>query len=674
MPRLISKDRIELFFEKVDYLLTEQRVKVNVTQGANYSAYSHTWKKIMNLGVKATDTIDPIAKGLNYHELSHILYSAAAAGDHAVWNALEDGRIENIFVRRFPPAKGYFEKAVFDIILSKPKPEPEDFILLYPRRLYLSRPYHLAFEKVFETLYGPERTKRAKEIMDEFLLIEGKPEHTQKQKDLVDELSKLLGKNQVSNWNFSVRRVRTSKDPDDPNAVPEVEDASEQMEDIKEQMDEEEDEPEKDLDQAFGEPETEQEPEAERPEDGEDQGDLEPADIESEPEEGEDQEGEGEGKGDGESKDEESEDEGEGSGGKADESEEDEEAEAEAETDSSKNEPSDEGGATEEPPAKGRGGESDPTDILKKALEAMKQAADELADEQEIQAHIDAQVARNMEMWPEASQVEQAVTNLLRNYRLGNEPEMERHLYNGKFDLRSAMGADRKLDVFYKISDYSIGLDFNLAIAVDTSGSMGAIAFANKTMADAALDIAYGVARACDNMKCPTLVVQFESYAQVIKEADQREFKSLKAGHLGGGTTLQGALKIIGERLEKLSQANGKPCVVIVVSDSYWECNCGSRAQPGMCAWCGETCTKERLCYKGQGCYGCQNKVGVNASSCQLLKKWERDGWVVAPLVFEGTTHEMKDGRRVKGDLTDLHLHIKHVLDQVESRLQRGYA
>lgn len=672
MRRLVARERIELFFEKVDYLLSGIPVDVRVRKGNWYGGQSHGINRVIDLNIPVASDVDPIAKGLNYHELSHILYSPASS-TNKIWNTLEDGRIENIFVRKYPSAKTYFEETVLRLIIERqkaggPRAMPEDFLLLYHRRTYLDRPYHKPFEKLFEQKYGTERTEQAKRILDDYLLVPGKTaEDVAKMRALVDELASVLGEGRMFESQLQVRRSVASDEPDplaekSPYGDMGVQDSDEELENIKDDLENEESSDEEDFDWS---PLEDTGPE----EESEDESNEDVGGPDGEPEEAED---ESEGTGSGELPESEPEEEpedtktGDGAGdrGSGDEGEQQVEPEGES--------------AEPEPPEVG----TQPGDDLSKALAEMRRQHEDLTAQHEIQAAMDAEVARDIDIYPDSRRVGQIMENLLRNYRIGNEPQLERFKRSGGFDLKAAMRPERRVDVFQKLTDYSVGLDFNLVVLLDTSGSMRNKVLGHRTLADVSRDVTYGVVKACEKYNCPTKVVQFESAHRTVKEFGQTEEWSIQGkGQLGGGTNLGSPLKLAWDELKRTKAANGKHGVLVIVSDSFWDCECPDhvekpwvaqwkRDHPGLCSHCQTPCTKETPCTTGW-CV-CLNRAPV----CSSFPEMEREGFTVAPLVFAsgGTTHGAKAGRMVRPDLSDLHLQLKAVLDRVENSLLRGYA
>src|SRR5690606_29089197 len=90
--------------------------------------------------------IDDIIKlnGLNYHELSHILYTPRAhepftkkilnEGLFPVFNILEDQRIETLFTGMYPGTRPYFVMTFMKYCLAEPNMLPEVFPLAWGRR------------------------------------------------------------------------------------------------------------------------------------------------------------------------------------------------------------------------------------------------------------------------------------------------------------------------------------------------------------------------------------------------------------------------------------------------------------------------------------------------------------------------------------------------------------
>ena len=186
-------------FEKVNRILSEQRVSVHVVGDENMPygmAEIPAWSDGLDIflnGEKVREMLksnDPLAavlrlKGLNYHELCHVLYTpratddmvrrlkekVAQTGDTRWWysfNALEDQRIETWFSTTYETSKRYFEATVLEWIIKNGSAEAA--ILLYGRK-YLSPNIRVQVGRVFRKKYGKRLYDEFKTVIDEYITL-----------------------------------------------------------------------------------------------------------------------------------------------------------------------------------------------------------------------------------------------------------------------------------------------------------------------------------------------------------------------------------------------------------------------------------------------------------------------------------------------------------------------
>lgn len=137
--------------------------------------------------LKAQDSMAAVLrlKGLNYHELSHVLYTprasdelpkrvverAKADRDKRWWysfNALEDQRIETWFTATYGPSRRYFEAAVLQWLVSKGNAEAA--ILIHGRK-YLPARIRVQAGRVFVKKYGQPLYDEFKAVIDQYLTV-----------------------------------------------------------------------------------------------------------------------------------------------------------------------------------------------------------------------------------------------------------------------------------------------------------------------------------------------------------------------------------------------------------------------------------------------------------------------------------------------------------------------
>lgn len=124
-------------------------------------------------------------KGINYHELAHVLYTprisddicrriverAQSNGDYRWWyafNALEDQRIETWFVATYRPAHRYFESIALKWLVSNRQSLAEAYILVHGRK-FLPAKIRRTARKAFAAKYGDKLTSEFAEVIDEYL-------------------------------------------------------------------------------------------------------------------------------------------------------------------------------------------------------------------------------------------------------------------------------------------------------------------------------------------------------------------------------------------------------------------------------------------------------------------------------------------------------------------------
>lgn len=136
--------------------------------------------------------------GLNYHELSHILFTpqkftkisewVSGGGLFAQYNALEDQRIENMFCAEYSSAHRYFTFTVLTHIIDDKNPG-YSFPLVYGRK-YLPKRVRSSVEDDFS---GPDHLRdRFKSVIDRYINIPYPDSDHQYAYDLVVEYAELL--------------------------------------------------------------------------------------------------------------------------------------------------------------------------------------------------------------------------------------------------------------------------------------------------------------------------------------------------------------------------------------------------------------------------------------------------------------------------------------------------
>lgn len=196
----IRLDAWRSIFEKTNRILSGQPVKISLV---SENAVSHIFGQAppgFSLGDSICFTREPLEKalaedepaqvalqmkGLNYHELSHVIYSPRAGSPFAsqikrlegrygavarqAANVLEDQRIETWFSASYAPAKRYFEAMAVKHILADP--DEKVAILLHGRK-FLSPALRNKAAAVFTAKYGASVYDEMVAIIDEYIVTD----------------------------------------------------------------------------------------------------------------------------------------------------------------------------------------------------------------------------------------------------------------------------------------------------------------------------------------------------------------------------------------------------------------------------------------------------------------------------------------------------------------------
>jgi uncharacterized protein YegL len=193
-------ERFSQFFNRVNSAFAFRKVIVKVENSSlNAPAWSSanevTFNSRMIGDLKDAQSIAGI-KGLNLHELSHILFTPRSGSDLVDWvvekkfwqafNALEDARIERMFTTRFPSSIKWFTATILIHFVEKPDTFKTSYPLLRGRR-YLpvelrarSRNEYPEQHNIpeicdivdqYRSLVFPTDTEKGKELIERFMAI-----------------------------------------------------------------------------------------------------------------------------------------------------------------------------------------------------------------------------------------------------------------------------------------------------------------------------------------------------------------------------------------------------------------------------------------------------------------------------------------------------------------------
>ena len=197
LEQAVRLDAWRSVFEKTNRIISERPVTVQITSEAPHGMDDvPAWtdgEAITFNGPQVLRTLhgkDPVSqvlamKGLNYHELSHVLYTprqgdelprlvmkkVTDTGDPTYWytfNMLEDQRIETWFTSVFGASRRYFEATVVNWIVREGTVEAAP--LVYGRK-YLSSRIRVGAGNVFVQKHGQVLYDAMKVVIDQYLQI-----------------------------------------------------------------------------------------------------------------------------------------------------------------------------------------------------------------------------------------------------------------------------------------------------------------------------------------------------------------------------------------------------------------------------------------------------------------------------------------------------------------------
>lgn len=223
MQDSIRLDAWRSVFQKTNRILSEQKVNVSIVDApdaigmADVPAWSDgldiflSGPKVKEM-LKANDKLAAVLrlKGLNYHELCHVLYTPRMTDElcrrlvkkveetrNQKWwyafNALEDQRIETWFTSTYSASRRYFEATILEWIIKNGTAESS--VLIYGRK-YLTPKIRVQAGRVFRKRYGKALYDEFKTVIDEYLTLV-LPQDSIKAMKLIHDYVDLLDKMQA---------------------------------------------------------------------------------------------------------------------------------------------------------------------------------------------------------------------------------------------------------------------------------------------------------------------------------------------------------------------------------------------------------------------------------------------------------------------------------------------
>jgi len=576
---------IQAFLEKLDCILSMKLLRVK-----NYDS-ACTDGRVIFLPIEyykeqASNMKDYLLmiKGLNYHELAHVLFTTYTKRQvkkfcddfdiayyhfFDVLNMLEDMRIENYIVKVYPKCKPYLIYINTVIIKRALKKATGKLNLKYERmenlwlpqigKVYLPKRFRMALLKQTNT-FDKDTTKKIIDIVNRYI-------------NLAREYGKKL-KYKKYRKEYELKSLSIAKELYDilaehdnnvamPTFTP-YEDVGDAVKEYRQDMDEK---VLRVIDVDFG--------------------DIDEDDIEEMEEEGEEDKDIDGNAGNGEDKEEEIEEEGEGSNGDKEEEGDIEEVEEEigdSEEDSEGNEEDDKedikasGGSSkdnkledsENSKAGDKGSEKDEEDErkeLNKIIEEMEKMQEEIKEDVEGEIQQDYELILEIDkelLTAEEDRAREEVEKILSKVVNEYKAHWVMRQKEGRVNIRHAMKSEHNGDtrIFKKFKASKMNeLEFRIFLNVDTSGSMhGEKILAVRSMAKVIL-------RAFEKTKSKVKVVGFSNSAELYKDWEDKHIPYLSAG---GGTWASLSLRNIVREVKELKRKYNKPVLVITITDGWW--------------------------------------------------------------------------------------------------------
>lgn len=533
-----AQRRVERFaqvFTRVNSVLTLRPVKVRTEHSYRTAPAWSTADTVTFNSRLIGDLREPkdiaMIRGLDLHEVAHILYTPRTGSDIWQWvqecgmfqtfNLLEDQRIETLLVGRYPSIVPWLTATIAKFLI-----ETEHFDQSYPLlrgRRYLPVEVRRAARKAY---VDQDRVEKIAKVIDEYRMLIF-PRDTDRAKDLIIEMDELL--------THHAEDGSVKVEPDRPNPHGHG------------------DRPQEGLPSSGSRPATEREQEADRKKAEQLDGDpTEDDDL------GEDAQG-----ADGD----ESDDAGDSEGGLGMD-----------DTDSGSQGSTDPSTGSTEGLGAGESGAPNP----KAALDALLN--DLIEDVLESNADMIEDIARqiaglpslssNSSTAPEPMQCSQVAPlpmtldaarsfgRELERIRTSHDPSWLRRVDSGRLDsYRASRGDD--LDTVY--DRFQRGredaTDIECVVILDISGSMGG------SKGDSAYQAMYAVKRALDKVEASTTVLTFGSYSKTLYDSRDKADLMVRHGGIGGGTQPLHAVKYATKILAETTKAVR---IFIAITDGDW--------------------------------------------------------------------------------------------------------
>jgi hypothetical protein len=154
-----------------------------------------------------SETDIPALNGLNYHELSHLLYTPRGGSEFVTWvmdnefgvafNYLEDARIETLMTARFPSTRLFLESNFMRYVAGDDTNSASLFLLSRGRK-YVPLSIRQKIADLFVAERGLEMATEVADIIDTYRTLV-LPRDMKEAKPLIERFAKIVGKGNMGN-------------------------------------------------------------------------------------------------------------------------------------------------------------------------------------------------------------------------------------------------------------------------------------------------------------------------------------------------------------------------------------------------------------------------------------------------------------------------------------------
>jgi len=208
-------DSLLSVYSKADSVLSGSSIDVEAINNPEMNAPACTDGKKITFNKAKLHALDDLSNerltelnGLNYHELSHILFSPRKNAEISKWartnklfaplQLLEDIRIEMMMINKYPSTKPFFEVAVTTYILkNKPVFSELLFARVYGAK-YLSLDVRQDVVDIIKSIVKHDDLIDIMDIVDKYQKV-AYPKHTAEAKELVKRFSKYYSTEDLNN-------------------------------------------------------------------------------------------------------------------------------------------------------------------------------------------------------------------------------------------------------------------------------------------------------------------------------------------------------------------------------------------------------------------------------------------------------------------------------------------